>query len=228
MGDVNVTPSHDEFKKRLQQYDLKREDLSQWDRCGLKNLKFTNDSVEPKTTTQRSNGEHELHMKRSSASFEPNAFQKAIMAMDYESFINDTNVKELVRKSFEIEMKPLTEETMNAALKQLEVDRYHFSRYHKGLLHHLKMLRCECQQNKKFADKSTQTDPISHQDADVQCHSVKCVPNESDNPGHNDNSHQSKLNLLSVHEVTESEIIHIAPLSDTEGKKTSTNRDMLR
>lgn len=240
MKDSTANISDDEFTKRLLQYNAKRHNIHQWNRSGLKNLKFDdthsernatiplqsrakttksalneNTNVKKSSHNEAANILDNSRVKQTSASIEPNDFQRQIMAMDYEAFINETNAKDLVRKHFETEMKPLTDEIMGIELKKLDELRYQFRRYHKGLLNHLKILKCECQRNKKFDDKCTQTDAIPSQDADVQCNSVESGSHECDTAGQNENLSQTKLSKLTVHEISESEIIQITSVSST-------------
>lgn len=253
--DANASISDEEFTNRLMKYNVKRRDIRQWERSGLKNLKYVDVDQNRYTTIQcpqRSSestastsattlnvddrnsdrsGSNIFEHIRKSTSAEPSQFQKEIMAMSFEAFVNETNVKELVRKSFEDRTEQLTEATMEVELKKLDEQRYHFRRYRKGVLHHLKMLKCECRRHKQFEEKSTQTDPIESQDAVVQSHSVKSGSNEATESLHNEHAHdnsscQSKLGLLSVHEITESEIIQIKSVSPTgiEGKRKSETR----
>lgn len=82
------------------------------------------------------------------------------------------------------------------------------------------MLKCKCKRSKKFDDNLTQTDVIPSQDAIVQCNSVETAKSARNNNGC-DNSRKSKLSMLSIHQITESEIIQIEYISSTvsAGKK---------
>lgn len=241
--DSNANIPEEMMTKRLLDYNSKRMDGRQWKRTGLKNLKFidenesnrnsvtprqrsTNASAPPMTANSgdKNPNRSQLNMNGKSQSIcstkaiEPNDFQKEIMSMSYEIFINETNVKELVRKYIESETEPLTDAAMEIELKKLDQQRYHFKRFYKGLLNHLKILKCECRRNKTFQDKWTQTDMIPSQDTEAQCDSLEESTNETTVPVQNDQSHtscQSKLSMLTVHEITESEIIQIESVSST-------------
>lgn len=97
----------------------------------------------------------------------------------------------------------------------MDEQRQNYKRYHKGLLNHLKMLKCTCKRNKKFDDNLTQTDVIPSQDAIVQCNSVGTAKSAQKKHGR-DNSRKSKLSMLSVHRITESEIIRISSIAGTD------------
>lgn len=226
--DIDTEISGDELTKRLLAYNSKRMDIRKWNSTGLKKLKFNDEIPKQNSTEQQQssatatpptlNFNDKSQSNRTPKSIEPNDFHKTIMAMDYETFINETNVKELVQKSFETETEPLNDAAMENELKKLDAQRPHFKRYHKGLLNHLKILQCECRRNKTFQDKWTQTDMVQSQDADAQCDSVEGGSNEIVKPAHDDhllNSCPSKLNMLTVHEITESEIIQIQSITST-------------
>lgn len=241
--DENANMPDEKMTKQLLDYNSKRMDSRQWKRTGLKNLKFTNEneprpsSVKPQQrsvnastpSTASNSGEKEPNgsqlniddesqSNRSTKSIEPNDFQKEVMSMTYEAFINETNVKELVRKYVGSETEPLSDAAMEIELKNLDEQRNHLRRYRKGLLHHLKILKCECRRNKTFQDNWTQTDEIPSQDTEAQCDSLEGSSNEAPEPVQNDQSHtscQSKLSLLTVHEITESEIIQIESITST-------------
>lgn len=238
--DINAEMSEDELTNRLLVYNSMRMDIRKWNCTGLDKLKFIDDIPKQKSTAQQQNTakatsststfnssdkkSNQMNTNdktnHSKTSVEPNDFQKEIFAMSYETFIDETNVKELVRKKFESETEPLSDAALEDELKKLDEERYHFRRYHKSLLNHLKFLKCECRRNKTFHDKSTQTDMVQVQNADAQCVSVeRATPVQGDQLH---NSCQSKLTMLSVHEITESEIIQIESISSTvvAGKKS--------
>lgn len=245
IGDKNASVPDDEFSRRVMAYNSKRRDHRQWNRTGLKKLEFIDEnesnqnSIAPQeiapaiaSTSAASNSNDKIsnisqlnitdksHLNRSDKLIEPNDFQKEIMSLNYETFINETNVKELVRKKFEkSETEPLIDDAaMETELKKLNEQRYHFKRYHKGLLNHLKFLKCECRRNKTFDDKWTQTDMVRSQDAVSQSNLIEGSTNEITESTQDDQSHascQSKLSMLTVHEITESEIIQIESISST-------------
>lgn len=240
VSDENASIPDDELTRRVMAYNAKRRDHRQWNRSGLKKLKFIdeNDSnqnlIAPQqiapaiaSTSAASNSNDKnsnvsqfnmtdkSHLNRSAVkSIEPNDFQKEIMSLNYEAFINETNVKELVRKNLEKnETEPLIDDaTMESELKKLNEQRYHFKRYHKSLLNQLKFLTCECRRKKTFDDKWTQTDTVRSQDAVSQSNLIKGSTNEITVSTQDDQSHascQSKLSMLTVHEINESEIIQL-------------------
>lgn len=232
--DINANIPDVEYTNRLIAYNEKRRFTRDWRRSGLKKLKLIDD--EPKqnsdapqqriedTTTplvtvhDETCNRSELHTNRSAKLIQPNDFQKEIMAMDFEKFINQTNVKELVRKRYETDAEPLTEAIMDTELKRLYDERYNVKRFYTGLLNHLKILQCECQRNKTFKDKWTQTDVVRTQDDHAQCDAVDF--NSSDVSESEENillhdSNQLKLDMLSVHEIMDSEIIQMECISSS-------------
>lgn len=236
--DLNANIADDEYTKQVLKYNEIRAKSRKWHRSGLKNLQFIDVIPEQKvaaqsgantSTSTSAENDHKpemsdnAHVKRSSVPNEPNDFQKEIISMDYEAFVNQTNVKELVRKSIEAANEPLTDAAMDSQMKKLYGKRENFRRYHRSLLHHLKMLICECQRYKKFDKKSTQTDSIAiaTQDADVQCDSVLQIAASVQS----ENSCQAKLNMLSVHEISEADIIQIVSSTVSKGKNETTKID---
>lgn len=235
--DTNAELSDQEFTDRVLEYNLKRMDARKWNRSGLKDLKFIDVQQQSSgkvtltttTTTMNSKGKtsnrsqlntnDKSHSNRSERSMDSNDFQKEIMAMSYETFINETNVRELVRKNFENKTESLTEAAMEVELKNLNEQRFYFRRYHKCMLNHLKILKCGCRRNKTFEDKCTQTNMVELHDANAQCDSVEDDSNRIVDQSHN--SSLSKLKMLTVHEITESEIIQIESITSTvvAGKK---------
>lgn len=231
VNDIDANMSQDEETKRVLAYNTKRNDIRKWDSTGLKDLKFIDVVPEQNTTAQQQNSLATVptptstlntidksQLSHSEKPMEPNDFQKEILAMSYDTFINETNVKELVRKKFENAKETLTDAAMENELKKLNEQRYHFRRYHKGLLNHLKILKCECRRNKTFHDKWTQTDMVQSQDVDAQCDPVEGGLNHVTNlvqDAQSLNSCKSKLNMLTVHEITDSEIIQIECISST-------------
>lgn len=232
VSDPNANMSEEEMTKRILDYNSKRKDNRQWKRTGLKNLKFIDaNEPRPSSVTSRSvvasastpstasnSGDKRPNCSqldindkpRKNRSIIPNDFQKEVMAMSYETFINETNVKELVRKYVEDEKEPLSDAAMEIELKILFEERNHPRRFRKGLLNHLKTLECECRRHKTFQDKWTQTDVITSQDTEAQCDSLEGSTSEAPKPVQKD---QSKLTMLTVHDITESEIIQIESIS---------------
>lgn len=239
--DVNANIPRDEMTKRLLDYNSKRMDSRQWKRTGLTRLKFVDENkfnqslVTPQRSTANAptpptapnsgdkkpseiNNDDKTHLKSSVKPIEPNHFQKEVMSMSYETFINETNAKELVRTYLESEAQPMTDAQMEIELKKLDEQRYHLRRYHKGLLNHLKFLKCECQRNKTFQDKWTQTDAIPSQDTEVQCDLFEASTSKATAPTKNEQLHtpcQSKLSMLTVHEITDAEVIQMESVSST-------------
>lgn len=239
--DLNANIPEATMTKRLLEYNSKRMDSRQWQRTGLKRLKFldeneinrnsvtpkqrsanasapstASDSVGKKPDRSQSNVNNDKSQSNRPAKskIEPNDFQKEIMSMNYETFINETNVKELVRTYIGSETEPLTDAAMEIELKNLDGQRYHARRYHKGLLNHLKILKCECRRHKTFQDKWTQTDVIPSQDTEAQCDSLEGSTSDATAPVQIDQSH-TKLSMLTVHEITDSEIIQTESISST-------------
>lgn len=119
----------------------------------------------------KGNKTNSINKSNSSTHFEPNAFQRAIIDMDYKTFVEHTNIKEVVsadvRKRKNI--TDVTEAQMDYGLKYFYGNRAKSSVW-KGVLNHLKFKMC---------DKFTETS-ISVQDMEIQCNLDGCNTNENE------------------------------------------------
>lgn len=126
---------------------------------------------------------------------------------------NDSTETTVAPKSSETATEPLAEldraiaVAMEDELKKLEKPPQ--KRSPNCQLDHLNIVKCECRRNKKFGDSFIQTDAIPAQGAAVQCDSVETVESAL-----KDNARKLK-SVLSIHEISESEIIQIEYISSS-------------
>lgn len=241
MMDENANIPIGEMNSRLLYYCDLRARTRDWHQSGLKHLKLIGSGSDQKFLTPDKSGEapaeptnetvtrdkldssNSKSAKVQDDSFEPTDFQKQVIAMDFETFVNSTNVKDLVIQLFGKEFegsKEITEEYMNFGLKRYNSLRKRPEKWHKNLLKFLqiKPVICECRQNKTFEDKSTQTDSVDTQDDDAQCHSLDFDENkniESENVEEPQQILQRRMANLTTHVIVESTIICIQHISMT-------------
>lgn len=229
--DENANIPIGEMNSRLLYYCDLRARARDWHQSGLRNLKLIDSGSDQKSHTPDESGEAPAEPTNETVpgskldvrddSFMPTDFQKQVIAMNFETFVNSTNVKDLVNQLIEKEFSGTEEFTsgtkegfMNFSLKRYYSLRKRPETWHKNLLKFLqiKPVICECRQNKTFEDKSTQTDSVETQDDDAQCQSLDFDGNktsESENIEQPQQILQTKLAKLTTHVIVESKIICI-------------------
>lgn len=224
-NDDNATLSDQAMHSRLEFYYNFRTRTREWYKNGIKNLKFNVCECKRKnagkeltvansegldTTNQPSKSKNSLHINT-----EPTEFQKEIIAMDYETFVNETNIRDLVIRDFHNTFKgskQIDEKSIESGLQQYDRFRKKFHRWHQNSLIDLKYKKCECKRTKHFDDKSVETDIHEVRDVEIQCSS------EVDDGQQQEQKHQPATTSLQVHGLSESQILHVfyvTPTSET-------------
>lgn len=107
------------------------------------------------------------------AIFSPSDFQAEIIALNFEEFVEQTNIKEIAEKEVlrqsEITKKPVTAANIDARIKLYYEKRHRIQEWWPCGLKHLKFKLCECKRNRKFVSVGVQTDVSVQHDAGTQC-----------------------------------------------------------
>lgn len=223
--DANAIIPHNKLQEKLIYYYVFRMRTSEWHHKIMKNINF----IECECKRKSRNGKQKLDDKSENTDTdtnskpskilsnraEPTEFQKEVMAMDFETFVNETNVKDLVIMEFNKQFKGkriMTQSDIQFGLKHFDNIRTKVDKWGKTL-QYLKYKKCECQRKRKFADKWTQTDAADVKHADSQCSLMDFkVNDELKEPEQCEEIHnikRSKTDTLTVHEITDNQIIHI-------------------
>lgn len=192
----------------------KPNDMSRTDSHQSMNGKTVNQSQINRTTSSSSSR---------IAGFEPSEFQEEIIAMDFDTFVRETNVAQLVEKDFHTQFRGLKtfEEThLEFGLRRYDELRRFPRKWHKNSLKNLKYKTCDCRRTKTFADKSTQTMEPTVQDVSVQC-STEIHGIETHNQ-----TVKEKLASLTIHRTVEPEIVQAQKqIQSTESSEVSSSQD---
>lgn len=189
---------------QLEFYYEYRNRIHEWHKNCIKNLKFLHTAVEPQADQNNAN-ELAEKSKKKKKKFEMNDFQREIMALNTEDFFNKTNIREIVERNFHEQFQDgriFTEKDMEFGLNHYEKIRLKGPKHwHETSLAHLKFKTCECKRKKQFDDKCVATEqPIETRE--IGCE-TEFEPSEQ----------QLQLAALTVHAITDSQIICIANLS---------------
>lgn len=198
INDENAILAEEDTRPKLQFYFDFRERIHEWHTNAIKNLKFkkcdcTNDSAEPQSLPTDSNGIE---------SFEPNDFQREIMALSHGAFVNETNIRDILLEDFEkriVGTQAMAERYVEYGLKYYENERNQPTKWHKSQMNHLKFKKCDCKRNKQFDEKSIATD--ANETREIGC-MTDFEPIES-------NQSQLKVAALTIHTASQSDIIRI-------------------
>ncbi|XP_055295620.1 uncharacterized protein LOC129565137 [Sitodiplosis mosellana] len=139
---------------------------------------------------------------------EPSDFQREIIAMSYDDFVEKTNVAQLVATDFARQFngtKEMEPSHMDWGLKEYDRLRNLYEKWHVNSLKNLKFKECECKRKKTFADKATHTDDAEVQDMGIQCSLSDFNRYETDEL--EQHLRQSKMALPTVNAISESQII---------------------
>lgn len=233
-NDEKVSLSDGAMHSRLEFYYDFRKRTREWHKNGIKNLKFIECECKRKSTGEQSRDvNNETHEKsntknqtkssnQSETRFEPTEFQKEIMAMDFETFVNETNIRDLVTQDFGNQFKGskrMLDTDMEFGLQQYDRFRKKPKKWSKNSLVHLRYKKCECKRNKKFEDKSVETDSKEVRDVEVQCCSVDfntIVVHAADECQQSEPQHQPGTASLTLHGIYESQIIHVVYVSESD------------
>lgn len=88
---------------------------------------------------------------------EPTEFQNEILSMEYDNFIEETNIKVIVEKNHAL-FKPIADSQMQYLMERYYSLRSNWRTWSHNALRHLKFKKCECKRKTIFCDKETQTD----------------------------------------------------------------------
>lgn len=198
--DENATLAIAAMHEKLQFYYDYCKRTQEWHKNSIKNLKF-----KPCKCTK------EPQPEPSDANVVINDFQLEIMALSYEAFINETNIRDIVRQDLQNQFnstKAMTEQYMEYGLDYFERLRHRPTKWHQTSMIHLKFNKCECKRKKQFEEKSVATDAI-------ETNEIGCMTDFDTNKIAEPNQQQFKLATLTIHTVPESQIICISGTSDS-------------
>lgn len=216
-NDENAVLTTAAMHPKLEFYYEYRKRIHEWHKNSIKNLKFkqrecTKNVVEPQFEPNDANDKGNSLVKKSKKIDRPteiNEFQREIMALSYEAFLNETNIRDIVSQDFQKQFKgtkPMTESDMEFGSKFYEKLRDQPKQWHKTSMTHLKFKKCECKRKKQFEDKFVATDVIETADfgctTDFDSEEIT-VPNQQ----------QIQLAALTVHAVRESQTICMTNLT---------------
>lgn len=159
---------------------------------------------QPNTSEAKETHEKVKKSKKKKDNTKISDFQREVMAMTYEAFINETNIRDIVAQDFNEQFKgarPMIDFDMDFGLKYYEGLRNSGDpvRWYKSSMTNLKLKVCDCKRNKQFEDKSVATDQKAVETRQIDC--------QTDADPHQ----QLELELHAIHE---SQIICIANFSD--------------
>lgn len=144
--------------------------------------------------------------KRQRVPCEPSDFQREIIALSRDDFLEKTNVKELVSMDFERQFngqREMTPAAMEWGLNEYDRLRQHYDKWHLNSLKNLKFKECECKRHKAFEDKATQTDDAEVKDAGTQYTPLDSNGNETTADLER---RKLKLALLTINEISDLQI----------------------
>lgn len=222
MNNESATLSTAVMHLKLEFYYEYRKRIHEWHKNCMKNLKFkacksaeldAESAVvpppQPKPNEKRNSSARKSNKKDSSKKERPleiNDFQREIMALSYQEFVNQTNICDIVADNFRDQFKGskvMTKSDMEFGLTHYEKIRQQPKYWHRTSLTHLKFKKCECKRRKQFEDKSVATDAIETSE-------VGCMTDVHTNEITESNPRQLQLAALTVHAIGESQIICIA------------------
>lgn len=203
----------DAMVDRLKFYYEFRMRTHKWHSNAIRNLRFNECDCKRKGKHTKSN-DHSRSSNKSHSSKEPSELQKQIIAMDYDTFVNETNIKELVEHDFQITMnersvkRDIQPNDIEIGLKSYFKFRLRPEIWHKNSLKNIKLKKCECRRNKTFVETSTET---------TNNETIKL-----------DKSTYTNLVELSIHHVTDDEIIDIQyDLDSAESSESTSNPELI-
>lgn len=218
-NDANAIIPEKEMNDKLIYYYVFRMRTSEWYHTVMKNIKFLKCECKRKSQNDaQKSGTDTVQKPSKTVSVQAVAlgFQKEVMAMDFHTFVNETNVKDLVIENFNIQnngANKMTEADMQLGLKQFDILRTQDDKWAEMPLQSLKYKKCECQRKKKFLEKWTQTDATDVLHVDSQCSPTDFETNdeikEPQQCEEMQNLNRSKTDMLTIHEITDNQIIHI-------------------
>ncbi|XP_055295613.1 uncharacterized protein LOC129565135 isoform X2 [Sitodiplosis mosellana] len=236
---VNDIPEEDMDIKLKYYFDFRMQ-TSNWLRNAIRNLKYIEckctgipDELrlnEQQPTNSLNANQSRLPRTSSSSSLsrrndnnEPSEFQKEVIAMDFDAFVRETNIAQLVEQDFDEQFegkKEFTSAHLEFGLKKYDELRKVHRKWHVNSLKNLKFKVCDCRRNKTFVDKSIQTvDQPKVQDAAVQYDDEFREIEEVQ-------ALKSRLASLAIHQPTEPEIVHAQnEIESSDSSEVSSSQD---
>lgn len=234
----NVNISKSEMDKRLLHYYKYREVTRIWHEDGLKHLKLIDRENDSENGSQADKNEladlfslehptnSQSSVRRQNSFDELTDFQKEVKEMDFATFVETTNIKDLVSKYLQeqFESGELTESKLNDGLKHFDRLRKHGHEWNEDPLKHLVFTTCKCKRYRQFEDKAIQTDSIQTKDHESQYQYVDFNLNDADmldeiqDQQHKSSAITARMTSLTTHTICESEVIccqHIPDKSET-------------
>ncbi|XP_031631157.1 uncharacterized protein LOC116345692 isoform X2 [Contarinia nasturtii] len=136
-------------------------------------------TVQQKSNSNRSQNDDSKHSARSNSlneiDGEPSEFQKEVIAMDYDTFVKQTNVSDLVKQDYQKQKgnQELKLQNLEFGLKfyfRFKNKPGNWKKWHRNSIKNLKYKTCECQRNKMYQNNSTQTNEAPHfHEIAIQC-----------------------------------------------------------
>lgn len=199
---------------------------SKSDECSTGNSSTHDIRIENTETVQQSlNANHskstqsENNQTSNDSNVEANEFQMEVMAMDYDTFVKQTNISELVEQDYRKQKgdKTFTQENLEFGLKfyyNFKNKKNSWKKWSANSLKFLKYKHCKCRRNKAFISFSTQTNqPASKCEISVQC-DEKEINNSLHPKSPLNNGQASRLAALSIHHISQSDTIVVYSEAD--------------
>lgn len=221
--DENAHLSDEAMLPRLEFYFQYRERTRDWHKNNIKNLKFIECDCKRKKPNEISLDSNNQSNKDSGTgnptnsskwpAVEPTEFQKEIIAMDFDTFVEETNIKDLVIRDFNRQFdgaKQITEKDMEFGLSKYDIYRKKPHKWAKNSLIDLKYKKCECKRHKQFVNETTQTEPTECHDNDTQCCSMDLNTSEE--------QRLRAVQGLQIHGIEDNQIYHFVYVTSTDAE----------
>lgn len=167
-NDENLVLSPVAMYPRLEYFYDFRKRTWEWHANLMKNLKFKHDvEVVDNSSAKTASKASSSHLPERQMS----QFERDIMALTPEAFIDETNIIEIVVAEYKRQHpgKEISEVGMSTGLNYFESIRYKPSKWNRTALVDLKFKICDCKRNRQFDEKSVATDEVERCDIETQC-----------------------------------------------------------
>lgn len=157
---------------RLEYYYEFRKRTGEWHKNSIKNLKFKDCECKRKKNEREILNQSSKSQSKCEPHMEPSEFQNEVNALDFASFVNETNIKDLVIQELHRQFKgtrEISEADIDFILAQYDRYRKKTNKWQQNSLKYLKFKKCDCKRKKKFGEMCTQTDQTGMQNVEVQC-----------------------------------------------------------
>lgn len=113
-----------------------------------------------------------LKRRKKELADEPSDFQREIVQLPYDAFVEQTNIRQIVTREYcfvHSDATTIPEDKLNESVAFYYERRIHVKDWYKCGLKNLKFTKCDCKRNIKMKDKKVQVEIIQHIDEETQC-----------------------------------------------------------